>query len=193
MPRVVASVLAVTLGVAVAVAVASCGDGDAKLLPGDAAREIRENLDSVQRLVDEGECIDAEGEALQVSDQVEGLEGIDTKLKQALQEGAVRLNEVVDTCEEETEETVEETLPTTTESAEQKAKQEEEKEKEQKEREKEEQKAEKEQEKEQEEEQAQEEPTLPPQAEGEAKGHDKGPPEEGESGVPVELRQVQPA
>ena len=58
--RVAASVLALALGLAAALALASCGGGeDAKLLPGTTAREITENLDSVQQLADEGECVGA--------------------------------------------------------------------------------------------------------------------------------------
>jgi outer membrane biosynthesis protein TonB len=150
MPRVAASLLALALGLAAALALASCGGGsDAKLLAGNTAQEISENLDSVQRLVDEGECVDAEEAALQVSSQVEALEGIDPELKQAMQKGAERLNEVVDTCEEP-EETTEETLPVPTESPEENAKAEEESEKEQEKVEKEAEKEQKEQEKEQE-------------------------------------------
>ena len=97
MPRVAAPPLALALGLAAALALAACGGGsDAKLLAGNTAQEISENLDSVQRLVDEGECVDAEVAALEVSSQVEAVEGIDPKLKQLLQEGAGRLNEVVD-------------------------------------------------------------------------------------------------
>ena len=80
---------------------------------------------------------------------MEAVEGIDPKLKQLLQEGAARLNEVVDQCEE-AEATVEETIPApTTESPEQKANAEKEGEKEQQQAEKEQEKAEKDAEKEQ--------------------------------------------
>ena len=151
MPRVAAAPLALALGLAAALTLAACGGGsDAKLLAGNTAQEIRENLDSVQRLVDEGECVGAEDAALSVSSQVEAVEGVDPKLKQLLQEGAARLNEVVDQCEEP-EATVEETVPPPTESPEEKAKAEEESEKEQKEVEKEQEKTEKEAEKEQQE------------------------------------------
>jgi outer membrane biosynthesis protein TonB len=110
--------LALALGVAAAVALASCGGGsDAKLLPGATAQEIIKNLALVRELAAEGECVDAEDAALQVSTQVEDLQGIDPKLKQALQDGATKLNEVVLTCAEETtEETTEESQPTTTET-----------------------------------------------------------------------------
>ena len=151
MPRVAAAPLALALGLAAALALAACGGGsDAKLLAGNTAQEIRENLDSVQRLVDEGECVGAEDAALSVSSQVEAVEGVDPKLKQLLQEGAARLNEVVDQCEE-AEATVEETIPPPTESPDEKAKAEEESEKAQKEVEKEQEKTEKEAEKEQQE------------------------------------------
>jgi hypothetical protein len=167
---------------ALALALASCGGSDAKLLPGDTAREIRENLDSVQTLVEEGECVGAEDQALQVSSQVEAVEGIDPNLKRALEEGAARLSEVVEQCEAAPEETVEETVPTTPEKSEaEKAKQEEQREKEEGKQEKEEEKAEKEQEKEAQE--GPEGPSLPPQANGKAKGHEEEPPvESGGSG-----------
>jgi hypothetical protein len=149
MPRVAAAPPALALGLAAALALAACGGGsDAKLLAGDTAQEIRENLDSVQRLVDEGECVGAEDAALSVSSQVEAVEGVDPKLKQLLREGAERLNEVVDQCAE-AEATVEETTPVPTESPEEQANAEEESEKEQKEAEKEAEKAEKDEEKEQ--------------------------------------------
>jgi outer membrane biosynthesis protein TonB len=178
MPRVAASVPVLALGLAAAFALASCGSGsDAKLLPGETAREISENLDTVQQLVDEEECIDAEDAALQVSTQVEALEGIDPELKQVLERGAARLNVVVDACEETTEDTVEETIPETTESTEEKP---EKKEKEPKKVEPEETIPE-----EEEAETGPEEKELPPQAKGEAKGHEKEPPPvEEESGEP---------
>ena len=178
MARLTASLLALALGAGLAFALAACGEGDARLLPGETAQEISENLDSVQRLVDEGECVEAQGAAQQVSAQVEGLEGIDPKLKRTLEEGAARLNEVVVSCEETTEETLEETVPTIEDTTE----------------EKEEKKDEEPQDKETESEDDQGEDDdfegsegsdLPPQANGEAKGHDVPPGEPPvESGPP---------
>jgi hypothetical protein len=118
MSRVVALTLAHALGLAAALALVSCGGGgrDAKLLPGTTAKEITENLESVRNLAAEGECVDAQDAALEVSTQVEDLHGIDPKLKELLQEGAERLNEVVLTCTEATTaEDTEEIAPTTTE------------------------------------------------------------------------------
>jgi hypothetical protein len=93
--------LALLLGVAAALALASCGGGeDAKLLPGNTAEEISENLDSVKQFVAEEECVGAQNAAQEVSGQVEALGGVDAKLKQALQNGAAKLNEVVASCEE---------------------------------------------------------------------------------------------
>jgi hypothetical protein len=98
--------LALALGAAAAVALASCGGGeDAKLLPGTTAQQISENLDTVQRLAAEEECVGAADAAQEVGDEVEALTGVDPKLKEALQRGATKLNEVVTTCEEETTET----------------------------------------------------------------------------------------
>jgi septal ring-binding cell division protein DamX len=93
--------LALALGTTAAVALVSCGGGeDAKLLPGTTAQEIAENLDSVKQFVSEGECVGAENAAQEVSAQVEGLSGVDEKLKQALQRGATKLGEVVESCDE---------------------------------------------------------------------------------------------
>jgi len=99
--------LALVLGAAAALALASCGAGeDAKLLPGTTAQEITENLDTVQQFANEGECIGAANAAQEVSNEVEALGGVDAKLKQALQRGAEKLNEVVATCDETSTETV---------------------------------------------------------------------------------------
>jgi outer membrane biosynthesis protein TonB len=93
--------LALALGVLAAIALTSCGGGeDAKLLPGNTAQEISENLDSVKQFAGEGECVGAENAAQEVSAQVEGLDGVDEKLEQALQRGAEKLSEVVVACEE---------------------------------------------------------------------------------------------
>jgi septal ring factor EnvC (AmiA/AmiB activator) len=152
--------LAAALGLAAALALASCGGSDAKLLPGTTADEINSNLTRVRELAAEGECVDAQDAALEVSGQVADLREIDPKLKSALEEGATRLNEVVATCDEETATTGEaEEEPTTTETEPSKEQQKEEEkqqkdeEKEQKDLEKEEEKAQKEAEKEAEKEQ----------------------------------------
>jgi outer membrane biosynthesis protein TonB len=107
--------LALALGCA-AFVLASCGGGeDAKLLPGATAREITENLDTVKLLAAEGECVGAANEAEEVRAQVETLSGVDAKLKQALEAGTERLNEVVSECEGEVStETVEPTTEETT-------------------------------------------------------------------------------
>ncbi len=107
--------LALALGASAAVALASCGGGeDAELLPGATAAEISENLDTVKQLASEGECVGAAGAAEEVSAQVEALDEVDPKLKQALERGAARLSEVVATCEEATTEA----LPPSTEGTE---------------------------------------------------------------------------
>ncbi len=137
--------LTFALGMTAAVTLASCGGGDdAQLLPGSDAREITANLDAVEQLASEGECAGAEEAAEQVSVQVEALEGVDEELQRALERGAARLNEVVDTCEEET---TEELVPAP-EPSESDEEDEKEEEKEEEEREREEEKAEKEEEKE---------------------------------------------
>lgn len=149
------STLALALGAAVAVVLVSCGGGeDAKLLPGNTAQEITENLDRVQQYAEEGECVGAEDAVGEVTTQVEALQGVDPKLEEALRRGAARLGEVVASCEEEeTTETVApaEESPSTEETERvppgQEKKAEKEREKEERDQEKEEEKAAKEAEK----------------------------------------------
>lgn len=100
--------LALLIGLA-ALGLASCGESEnAELLPGRTASEISANLDEVRRLAGEGDCIGAQDAALEVSDQVDALGGVDAELKTALRDGALRLNEVVAACEEEAAEEEEE-------------------------------------------------------------------------------------
>jgi hypothetical protein len=187
MPRAVASLLVLALAGAATIALSACGEEDAQLLPGETAAEITANLDSVQQLADEGDCIGAESAALQVSEQVEGLGEVDPKLKQALREGTARLNEVVAGCEEELEAAPDEitTEPEPSPSKKEAEREDKEREKELKEEEKEQEKEEREGEEDAE---AEEEPPLPPQAEGEGKGLDDGegpgPGDSGEGGAP---------
>jgi hypothetical protein len=186
MPRSPRVPLLLALTGAAALLPLGCGGEDAKLLPGETAREITANLDTVQQLSSEGDCLGAESAAQQVDEQIEALQGVDPKLKRALEDGAQRLEEVISECDEEAETlappaTEEETTPA-------------ESEKEAKEREKEEEKAEKDAEKEEEQRQKEEEtaqegnPSLPPQAKGEGKGLEegKGPPVEESGETPSE-------
>ena len=140
MRRAVKHLIVPGLAALVVVAVAGCGEEDAELLPGGTASEINANLDAVKQLSDEGDCVGAESAAQQVSEQVEALGGIDPKLKRALENGARKLNEVVDECEEAEPEPVE-TSPTEEEAPEadedEERKQEDRERKEQKEQEKE--------------------------------------------------------
>lgn len=109
MARLSPLLIAVALGVASAVALVSCGGGNADLLPGTTAEEIESNLNQVEELAAEEDCIGAEDAVAEVAAEVEELEGVDLKLKTALQEGTGRLSEVVSRCDEET--TSEETEP----------------------------------------------------------------------------------
>jgi len=141
-----------------AVGLVACGAEDAKLLPGETAREIVANLDTVQQLSDEGDCIGAESAAEQVGEQIEALAGVDRKLKQALEDGAARLQEVIVECEESaTEAIAPATIPPQSE-AEEKPKKDKEK-----------------KEKPKDEEESEGSPSLPPQAKGEGKGLEKEP------------------
>lgn len=180
------STLVLTLGVAAALGLASCGGGeDAKLLPGNTAAEITENLDRVKQYAEEGECVGAEDAVAEVNAQVEGLTGVDPKLVEALQRGATRLSEVIASCDEEAEEETETVPPstetTTTEETEKvppglEKKEEKEREKEEKALEKEEEKAEKHEEKPPAEATTEEPPTTttPPPSEGGGTGASGG-------------------
>jgi hypothetical protein len=110
MARLSALLAAFVLGAAAAVALVACGGGeDADLLPGTTADQIESNLTRVEELADEGDCIGAEDAVAEVTAEVEELQGVDLKLKAALQEGTAKLSEAVGRCEEETVE--EETEP----------------------------------------------------------------------------------
>lgn len=155
--------LVLASGLLIALALAACGGEDAKLLPGETAREITANLDTVKQLAGEGDCVGAESAAQQVGEQIEALEGVDPKLKRALEQGAARLEEVIASCEESSAEAIAPAeIPTEQEEEPAEPKQKEEKEKEPKPKE----------------EEAEEEgsPALPPQAKGEGKGLEKGSP-----------------
>lgn len=99
MGRLSVPVLAVSLAALASLGLVACGGGNAELLPGRTASEIESNLDRVAQLAGEGECVGAADAAQEVSAEVEALNGVDGKLKQALGEGAARLNEVVGGCE----------------------------------------------------------------------------------------------
>jgi hypothetical protein len=163
MPRLLPSTLALALAAA-ALGLLACGGEDAKLLPGETAREITANLDSVQQLAGEGDCVGAESAAQQVGEQIEALEGVDRKLKRALEDGAARLEEVIAGCEETSSEAVAPaTIPAETEEEEKPPKGKEEKKE----------KAPKPKEEEAAPETAPQ-PALPPQANGEGKGLENG-------------------
>jgi septal ring-binding cell division protein DamX len=175
---------------ALALGLAACGGGDADLLPGKTAEQINANLDQVRAFVDEGDCAGAENAVDEVSEEVDGLGGIDQKLKAALRQGTDRLNEVVSSCgekalaEEEAErESEEDEIAEQEEQAAVEAEEEELAEEEQKDG-KAEEKAEKEAEKEQQaaEKEAEKEETETPEDEGTGQGDGKGPPVETPSG-----------
>jgi outer membrane biosynthesis protein TonB len=180
MGRLKATLLALCLAALAATALSACGGGDsADLLPGETAREINANLDLVETLVGEGDCVGASNAAAAVSEQVEALGGVDKELKEALAKGAARLNEVITECDEASEEE-------TTSSAEL-----ENEEREEEDRAKEEEKAQKEAEKEQKKEQKKEEkdeketpPTEPPGQEKKEEETETPPTESGDGGTP---------
>jgi hypothetical protein len=121
MPRLPRPLLTIGFIATVALTLVACGGEDAKLLPGETAREITANLDTVQQLSEEGDCVGAESAARQVGEQIEALQGVDVKLKRALEEGAARLEEVIATCEESTTEAIAPAVPIEPEEGEEKA------------------------------------------------------------------------
>jgi len=167
------SMIALAVGASMALGLASCGGGeDAKLLPGNTAAEITENLDRVKQYAEEGECVGAEDAVNEINTQVEGLTGVDPKLIEALQRGAARLSEVVAGCDEEdTEAVAPESEATTTEETEKtppglEKKEEKEREREEKAFEREEEKTEKNEEPPAEKTTPEESPTTPTPSEG---------------------------
>jgi septal ring-binding cell division protein DamX len=115
MGRLSALLTSLALLACAALALSACGSDSADLLPGETASEINSNLDQVRQLADEGDCGGAESAAAAVGEQIEGLGGVDAKLKEALSEGAGRLNEVVSECAAAEPEEAEETEETTAE------------------------------------------------------------------------------
>ncbi|HEX3239123.1 MAG TPA: hypothetical protein VHR18_03180 [Solirubrobacterales bacterium] len=115
MGRLRAVSIALALAVVAAATLSACGsDEKADLLPGETATEINANLDLVETLVDEGDCVGAANAAAAVGEQVEALTGVNKDLKEALTEGANRLNEVIGECDEaasEAEDTTETVEP----------------------------------------------------------------------------------
>lgn len=174
MARLSALLLAFLLGAAGAVALASCGSGsDADLLPGTTADQIESNLDQVEELAGEEDCIGAEDAVAEVTAEVEELQGVDLKLKAALQEGTAKLSEVVSRCDEET--TSEETEPSVETDVEAGELEEDEKQKKEKP-----EKEDKEPAEPKEEPSEGEGPNLPPQSEGKGEEKGGGPPAESE-------------
>lgn len=170
MGRLKATLLALCLAALAATALSACGEESADLLPGETAREINANLDLVEQLVAEQDCVGAANAAAAVSGQVEGLGGVDQELKDALTKAANKLEEVVTECDETSEE---ETIPST----------EADQELEEEERAKEEEAAQKEAEKEQKKEEKEKEKELPPaESPDQEKEEGETPPTESEDG-----------
>ena len=77
----------------------ACGSsGKGELLPGTTADQITSNLDLVRESNAEGNCEEAEQAVAQINEEIDALQKVDTKLKAALEEGATKLSEVVNSC-----------------------------------------------------------------------------------------------
>ncbi len=106
------------LALVMALVLSACGGG-ADLLPSKTADQINKNLDQVRAFVAEGDCAGAENAVNEVSEEVDGLGGVDKKLKAALREGTNHLGEVVASCGQEALEESEEEQAAAEEKAEQ--------------------------------------------------------------------------
>lgn len=124
MGRLSASLLALALAATLALGISACGSSSNDLLPGTTASQINSNLDEVRELIGEGDCTGASEAANTVTDQVAELSGVAKELKDALDEGAARLNEVVAACQEVPSETEEEAAALEAEEAEREAEEE---------------------------------------------------------------------
>jgi outer membrane biosynthesis protein TonB len=175
MGRLKAISIALAFAVAAAATLSACGSEKADLLPGETASEINANLDLVETLVDEGDCVGAANAATAVGEQVEALTGVNEELKEALTKGANRLNEVIVECDEAVEE--EDTTETVEPDEEEREADEE------KQQQKDEKAAQKEAEKEQKDEEKSEKETPPVEPPGQEKQEEKElPPTEPEDG-----------
>jgi hypothetical protein len=92
--------LAIFLVLMASLILTACGGSNPKLLSGTTANQITANLEEVRSLASEEDCIGAENAAAAVGEEIEALEGVDAKLKQALVQGAERLEAVVGECDE---------------------------------------------------------------------------------------------
>ena len=80
-------------------ALSACGGEDASSCP--VTPRGRSTRTSTRQAADRRRrCVGAEKRRAQVGEQIEALGGVDRRLKEALEKGAERLNEVVDECEE---------------------------------------------------------------------------------------------
>ena len=90
------SLLALALGAAAALGLVACGGGATpSCCPATPRSEINANLDTGQAAGRRRRLRRRRRRRAEVSAQVEALDGVDPKLKQALEEGAARLSEVV--------------------------------------------------------------------------------------------------
>lgn len=107
MARVTAYILVFALGAGAALALVSCGaSSDNGLLPGNTASEIVDNLDKVEQLNADGNCLEASSAADEVGLQVAELgNAVDPRLRRALRRGARRLQALTADCVEQTVDT----------------------------------------------------------------------------------------
>jgi hypothetical protein len=119
MPRLLAGIISVALGVGCAGLVSCGGGGDGGLIPGDDAAAIIDNLDEIAQLAQDGNCVTAADHASEVQDQVDALPSdVDPDLKQALKDSVSTLRSLAGNTETCTGETVPTETTETTETQE---------------------------------------------------------------------------
>lgn len=192
MGRLRAASIVCALVLVAALGLSACGGGSSDLLPEKTAEQLNRNLDEVRARIDQGDCVGAEDAVGEVSEEVEGLGGVDKELKAALRQGTDRLDEMVSSCADEAleEDEAEREAEEKAEQAEQEAVEAQEQEfeagQEQEEEAKKEKKLEKDEEKEEQKTEREEESESvePPESAGEGEGEEKGkgPPAETPSG-----------
>jgi hypothetical protein len=102
-PRKIGRVRAAALilaALAVGLLLSACGGGNGKLLPRATADKINSQVDQVWESYESGNCEKAEVGVAQVSTEVDDLNKVDAKLKNALKNGALKLSQVVSSCGE---------------------------------------------------------------------------------------------
>jgi hypothetical protein len=103
--RLAIPILALALGAALAVGLVSCGGRDEKgLLPGNNAKQILDNLASVEQDAANGDCAGATAGTDEIRSEIDQLgASVNSQLRQRLSDGVDRLDQAIsNSCQEAT-------------------------------------------------------------------------------------------